>query len=273
MEAMKPENLKSKDVRGMLIENSKDPKKHRKEKLEPRTDGTLCLNNRSWLPCNGDLRNLIMHELHKSKYYVHQGSDKMNQDIKLLYWWPNMKADIATYVSKYLTCLRVKAKHQKPSSLLVQPEILQWKWDNIIMDFVTKLPKTQSGNDTIWAEVRDAQLIGPELIHQTTEKIVQIKKRIQAARDQKKSYADVRCNTLEFQVGDQVMLKVSPLKGVVRFGKRGKLNLKCLSDEPLAILLDEVHIDDKLRFVKEPIEIMDHDVKRLKQSHVPIIKV
>ncbi|GKA16161.1 putative reverse transcriptase domain-containing protein, partial [Tanacetum coccineum] len=315
IEARKPENLKSEDVGGMLIENSKDPEKPRKEKLEPRADGTLCLNNRSWLPCYGDLRALIMHESHKSKYSVHPGSDKMYQDMKQLYWWPNMKADIATYVSKCLTCLRVKAEHQKPSGLLVQPAIPQWKWENITMDFVTKLPRTQSGNDTIWvivdrltksahflpmretdpmdklarlylkevvtrhgipvliiydrgprftsnfwrsfqkamctqldmrhlplikfsynnsyhasikaapfealygrkcrspvcwAEVRDARLTGPELVHETTEKIVQIKHRMQAARDHQKSYAD--------------MLKVSPWKGVVRFGKRGKLN-------------------------------------------------
>ncbi|GKE73366.1 putative reverse transcriptase domain-containing protein, partial [Tanacetum coccineum] len=153
IEARKPENLKSEDVGGMLIENSKDPEKPRKEKLEPRTDGTLCLNNRSWLPRYGDLRTLIMHESHKSKYSIHSGSDKMYQDMKQLYWWPNMKADIATYVSKYLTCLRVKAEHQKPSGLLVQPEIPQWKWDNITMDFVTKLPRTQRGNDTIWVIV------------------------------------------------------------------------------------------------------------------------
>ncbi|GJV53828.1 putative reverse transcriptase domain-containing protein [Tanacetum coccineum] len=363
-EARKPKNLKSEDVGGMLIENSKDPEKPRKEKLEPRADGTLCFNNRSWLPCYGDLRTLVMHESHKSKYSVHPGSDKMYQDMKQLYWWPNMKADIATYVSKCLTCLRVKAEHQKPSGLLVQPEIPQWKWDNITMDFVTKLPKTQSGNDTIWvivdrltksahflpmretdpmdklarlylkevvtrhgipvsiicdrdprftsnfwksfqkamgtrldmstayhpetdgqsertiqtledmlracvidfgngwerhlpliefsynnsyhasikaapfealygrkcrspvcwAEVGDAQLTGPELIHETTEKIVQIKQRIQAARDRQKGYADVRCKPLEFQVCDRVMLKVSPWKGVVCFGKRGKLN-------------------------------------------------
>nr|GEU83534.1 putative reverse transcriptase domain-containing protein [Tanacetum cinerariifolium] len=152
-EAMKPENLKSEDVGGMLIENSKDPEKPRKEKLEPHADRTLCLNNRSWLPCYGDLRTLIMHESHKSKYSVHSGSDKMYQDMKLLYWWPNMKADIATYVSKCLMCLKVKAKHQKPSGLLVQPEIPQWKWDNITIDFVTKLLKTQSGNDTIWVVV------------------------------------------------------------------------------------------------------------------------
>ncbi|GJU59573.1 putative reverse transcriptase domain-containing protein [Tanacetum coccineum] len=135
-----------------------------------------------------------------------------------------------------------------------------------------------------WAEVEDAQLIGPEINHETTEKIVQIKQRIQAAHDRQKSCADVRRKPLEFQEGDRVMLKVSPWKGVIHFGKRGKLNpryigpfkvlaKKCLSDEPLAIPLDEIHIDDKLYFVEEPIEIMDRAVKRLKQSRIPIIKV
>ncbi|GJS76421.1 putative reverse transcriptase domain-containing protein [Tanacetum coccineum] len=151
IEARKPENLKSEDVGGMLIENSKDPEKPRKEKLEPRADGTMCLNNRSWLPRYGDPGPLILHESPQVKYSVHPGS--MYQDMKQLYWWPNMKADIATYVSKCLTCLRVKAEHQKPSGLLVQPAIPQWKWENITMDFVTKLPRTQSGNDTIWVIV------------------------------------------------------------------------------------------------------------------------
>nr|GEZ71747.1 putative reverse transcriptase domain-containing protein [Tanacetum cinerariifolium] len=152
-EAMKPENLMSEDVGGMLIENSKDPEKPKKEKLEPRADGTLCLNNKSWLTCYGELRTLIMHESHKSNYSVHPGSDKLYQDMKLLYWRPNMKADIATYVSKCLTYVKVKGEHQKPCGLLVQPELPQWKWDNITMDFFTKLPKTQSGNDTMWVVV------------------------------------------------------------------------------------------------------------------------
>ncbi|GJW56826.1 putative reverse transcriptase domain-containing protein [Tanacetum coccineum] len=145
IEARKPENIKNEDVGGMLIENSKDPEKLRTEKLKPHVDGTLCLNGRSWLPFYGDLWTVIMHESHKSKYYIHLGFDKMYQDMKKLYWWPNMKADIATYVSECLTYAKVKAEHQRPSGLLVQPEIPQWKWDNITMDFIMKLPKSSQG--------------------------------------------------------------------------------------------------------------------------------
>nr|GEW56360.1 putative reverse transcriptase domain-containing protein [Tanacetum cinerariifolium] len=135
IEALKPENLKKEDVGG--VTRTDIPK----ESLEPRTDGTLCLNGKSWLPCYGDLRSVIMHESHKSKYSIHLGSEKIYQDVKKLYWWPNMKADIATYVSKCLTCAKVKAEHQRLSGLLVQPAIPVWKWDNITLDFVTKLLK------------------------------------------------------------------------------------------------------------------------------------
>ncbi|GJR15814.1 putative reverse transcriptase domain-containing protein [Tanacetum coccineum] len=152
-EARKPENIKNEDVGGMLVENAKNPEAIRTEKLEPRADGTLCLNGRSWLPCYGDLRTVIMHESHKSKYSIHPSFDKMYQDMKKLCRWPNMKANIATYVSKCLTCAKVKAEHQRPSGLLVQPKIPEWKWDNITMDFVTKLPKSSQGYDTIWVIV------------------------------------------------------------------------------------------------------------------------
>nr|GEW00659.1 putative reverse transcriptase domain-containing protein [Tanacetum cinerariifolium] len=186
-EAMKPENLKSEDVGGMLIENSKDPEKPRKEKLEPREDGTLCLNNRSWLLCYGDLRTMIMHESHKSKYYVHPGSDKMHQDMKLLYWWPNMKADIATY-ERHLPLVEFSYNNSYHASIKAAPfKVL----------YGQKCP-----SPVCWAEVRDAQLTGLELIHETTKEIMQIKQRIQAARDLQKSYADVRRKPLEFQASD-----------------------------------------------------------------------
>ncbi|GJS54135.1 putative reverse transcriptase domain-containing protein [Tanacetum coccineum] len=141
-EALKKKNVKAENL-GRLI----------KQIFELRPDETRCFGNRVWLPRFGGLRDLIMHESHKSKYSIHPGSDKMYQVLKLLYRWLNMKADIATYVSKCLTCTKVKAEHQKPYGLLQQPEIPVWKWERIIMDFVSGLPKTPSGYDTIWVIV------------------------------------------------------------------------------------------------------------------------
>ncbi|KAJ0866429.1 putative nucleotidyltransferase, Ribonuclease H [Helianthus annuus] len=392
-----------------------------------------------------------MDEAHKSRYSVHPGSDKMYHDLKTTYWWPGMKAHIATYVSKCLTCARVKTEYQKPAGLLQQPEIPKWKWEQISMDFVTGLPRSQRGNDTIWvivdrltksahflaiketdkfstlaeiylkevvsrhgvptsiisdrdarftselwqamhkcfgsrldmstayhpqtdgqsertiqtledmlracvidfgknwekhlplvefsynnsyhtsiqaapfealygrkcrsplcwAEIGDSQITGPEMVVDTTEKIAQIRQRMAAARDRQKSYADKRRKPLEFQVGDRVLLKVSPWKGVVRFGKRGKLNpryigpfeitekigkvayrlnlpeelsavhnvfhvsnlKKCLSDETLVIPFKELTIDEQLHFTEEPIEITDRVIKTLKRSQIPLVRV
>ena len=143
-EALKKENRPAENIHGM-VEN--------KNGFVKRTDGTLCFGERSWIPLYGEIREMIMHESHKSKYSIHPGADKMYHDLKKLYWWPNMKADIALYVNKCLTCSRVKEEHHKPSGLLTQPELPVWKWERITMDFITKLPRTVSGCDAIWVIV------------------------------------------------------------------------------------------------------------------------
>ncbi|GKE40830.1 putative reverse transcriptase domain-containing protein [Tanacetum coccineum] len=268
----------------------------------------------------------------------------MYQDMKKLYWWPNMKADIATNVRKCLTCAKVKAEHQRSSGLLVQPEIPQWSLQKAlgmnldmsiayhpqtdgqsersiqtlkdmmracVIDFGNALYGRKFRSPVFWAEVGQVQLTGPEIVQETTEKVIQIKQIMQAAHDRQKSYADLKRKPMEFQVRDKVMLKFLPWKGVVRFVKWGKLNpryvgpfkvlekvgsvayklelpqelsrvhntfhvsnlKKCYADEPLAVPLDGLHIDDKLHFVEEPVKIMDREVKRLKQSRIPIVKV
>ncbi|GKC50770.1 putative reverse transcriptase domain-containing protein, partial [Tanacetum coccineum] len=329
-EALKPENLEKEDIGGMIRKDIP------KERLEPRTDGTLCLNGRSWLPCYGDLRSVITHKSHKSKYSIHPGSKKMYQDMKKLYWWPNMKADIATYISKCLTCAKVKAEHQRPSGLLVQPAIPEWKWDNITMDFITKLPKSSQGFDTIWVivdrltksvhflpirendpldklarsfqkalgtDLSMSTAYHPETDGQSERTIQTLKDMLRAcvidfgkgwvkhlplaefsynnnyhasikaapyealygrkcrshvcwAEDRQKSYADLKRKPMELEVGDMFMLKVSPWKGVVRFGKQ-----------------EGIHVDDKLLFMEEPVEIMEREIKRLKRSLIPVFKV
>ncbi|GJY06041.1 putative reverse transcriptase domain-containing protein [Tanacetum coccineum] len=301
IEALKTENLVNEDVGGMIRKDIP------KERLEPRADGTLCLHGRSWLPCYGDLRSVIMHESHKSKYSIHPGSEKMYQDMKKLYWWPNMKADIATYVSKCLTCARVKAEHQRPSGLLVQPKIPEWKWDNITMDFITKLPKSsqvarhgipvsiicdRDGRFTsnFWKSFQKA--LGTDISMSTAyhlETDGQSERTIQTLKDMLRAYViDFGKGWVKHLPLAEFMLKVSPWKGVVRFGKRGKLNpryvgpfkviakvgrvsyklelpqelsrvhhtfhvsnlKKCYANEPLVMTLEGIHVDDKLQFVE-----------------------
>ncbi|GKD74838.1 putative reverse transcriptase domain-containing protein [Tanacetum coccineum] len=121
--------------------------------MERNEDESLYFIDRIWVSLVGGVRTIIMNEAHKTRYYVYPGSDKMYYDLRDMYWWPEMKRDIATYVSKCLTCSKVKAEHQRPSGLLQQPEIPEWKWDKITKDFITKLPKTKSGHDTIWVIV------------------------------------------------------------------------------------------------------------------------
>ncbi|GJZ59926.1 putative reverse transcriptase domain-containing protein [Tanacetum coccineum] len=257
-EALKEENIKAKNLRGM------------NKSFEIRPDGTRCIKNQSWLPLFGNLRDLIMHESHKLKYSIHPGSDKMYQDLKKLYWWPNMKAIIAEYVGKCLTCSRVKAECQKPSGLLVQPEIPMWK-----KGFGCISP-------VCWAEVGDVQLMAPEIINETIEKIVQIRQCLQAARDRQRSYANRGTLNPRYIGPFKILEWIGPVAYKLELLEELSnvhstfyvSNLKkCLFDKSLVIPTKELRLNDKLNFVEEPVEIVDREVKKLKQSRILIIKV
>nr|GEY38621.1 putative reverse transcriptase domain-containing protein [Tanacetum cinerariifolium] len=204
-EGQKPKNIKNENVRGMIRKDIP------KEKLEPRVDGTLCFNVRSWLPCYGDLRTEIMHESHKSKYSIHPGSNKMYQDLKTLYWWPNMKANITTYISKCLTCAKIKAKHQMPLGLLLGIELSL---------------RFRHGKGSYVLENKGS--LNPRYVRplKLLEKVRAIAYKLELPQELSKVY-----NTFH----------VSNLK-------------KCHTNEPLAILLDGLHIDDKLHLVEEPVD-------------------
>ncbi|GKA12122.1 putative nucleotidyltransferase, ribonuclease H [Tanacetum coccineum] len=195
-EAFKEENAPAERLHGL------------DQQMERKEDESLYFMDRIWVPLVGGVRTIIMDEAHKTRYSVHPGADKMYHDLRDMYWWPGMKRDIATYVSKCLTCSKVKAEHQRPSGLLQQPEIPEWKWDNITMDFIMKLPRSRwtvlhnvsgkplqkalrtqldiirlspqnrwrqscmskVGSPFLWVEIGESRLIGPKLGQGTTEK-------------------------------------------------------------------------------------------------------
>ncbi|GJZ69398.1 reverse transcriptase domain-containing protein [Tanacetum coccineum] len=393
------------------------------QQMEKREDGSLHYMDRIWVPLVGGVRTKIMDEAHKTRYSVHPGADKMYYDLRDMYWWPGMKKEIAIYVSKCLTCAKVKAEHQRPSGLLQQPEIPEWKWEKIAMDFITKFPRSSSGHDAIWvivdrltksthflairedysmeklarlyideivarhgvptsiisdrdgcftsrfwqtmqkalgtrldmsttyhpqtngqsertiqtledmmracvidfwwkleysfplaefsynnsyhssircalfealyerkcrspvlwAEIGDSRLIGLELVQETTNKVVVIRDRLKAARGCQKSYADNRRKRLEFQVGPfEFLERISPVAYRLRLPEelssvRDTFHVsnlkKCLANANFHVPLDEIKVDKILRFVEEPLEIMDREVKTLKRSKIPIVKV
>ncbi|KAJ9541625.1 LOW QUALITY PROTEIN: hypothetical protein OSB04_028131 [Centaurea solstitialis] len=437
--ASKVENLKSERMVGFL------------DTLVTDTEGLKCFGNRIWIPKLGDLRKKILVEAHKSKYSVHPGTNKMYHGLRQSYWCPGMKKDIAYFVERCVTCLQVKIEHQRPYGKLQQLPILEWTWEHVTMDFVTKLPRTPKGYDTIWVivdrlsksahflpmketysmerltrlyiaeivrlhgtpvsivsdrdarftstfwqsfqremgtrvnlstayhpqtdgqsertiqtledmlracvmdfggswedhlpliefaynnsyhssieaapyeilygrkcrtplcwnEVGEKQLTGPEVVQITSDKINQVRERLKTARDRQKSYADKRRKDIEFQVGDQVLLKVSPWKGVIRFGKKGKLsprytrpykiterigavaykldlpvelggvhntfhvsNLrKCLADPETAIPLQDIEVDQKLNFVEEPVAVTDRKIRKLRNKEIVLVKI
>ncbi|GJU21656.1 putative reverse transcriptase domain-containing protein [Tanacetum coccineum] len=386
-------NLKNEDVGGMIRKDLP------KERLEHRTDGTLCLNGRSWLPCYGDIRTVIMHESHKSKYSVYPAIVLSAANIKLNIidhgivgtttdTWNGSGNNITMdFVTKLLSHHRVMthfwvivdrltksviftpmretdsmeklarlnikdvvARHGIPVSIICDrdPRFASHFWRSLQKALGTSLdmstayhPETDGQSERTIQTLEGfatccSDRLGKGLDNHVAISRVSyynsylasikaipfealydrkcrspIKQRIQAARDRQKSYADLKHKPMEFQVGDKVMLKVSPWKGVVRFGKWGKLNpqyvgpfkvlerigpvayklelpqelsrvhntfhvsnlKKCYSDEQLAVSLEGLHVDDKLQFVEEPVEIMEREIKRLKRSRIPLIKV
>ncbi|KAK1422572.1 hypothetical protein QVD17_17855 [Tagetes erecta] len=439
VEALKEENLKRERIIGQV------------HQLEENDKGIKVRCGRIWIPWTCKIKTIILDEAHKSKYSIHPGAIKMYNDLKKEYWWPGMKRDIVKYVERCLTCLQVKAEHQKPYGKMQPLEIPLWKWEHITMDLVTKLPKTAKGYDAIWVvvdrltksahfipiresyssermaevyvseivsshgvpvsivsdrdtrftsrfwrkfqeemgtkllistayhpqtdgqsertiqtledmlraciidfggswdkylplvefsynnsyhssikrapfemlygrkcrtpvcwgEIGERELENKEVINITNEKIDQIREHLKAAQDRQKSYADKRRRPIEFQVGDFVMLKVSPWKGVIRFRKRGKLSprfigpfkiiarvgkvayrlelpeelngihntfhvsylRKCLADETACVPLNDIEVDDKLNYVEKPVAILDRKVKQLRNKIINQVKV
>ncbi|KAJ9544983.1 LOW QUALITY PROTEIN: hypothetical protein OSB04_024690 [Centaurea solstitialis] len=439
IEALKPEHMKSERMVGYVDSLSEDNR------------GLKVFKTRIWVPRIGGLREVILEEAHKSRLSIHPGGTKMYHDLRTEYWWPGMKVDIGRYVEKCITCLQVKAEHQKPYGSLQPLEVPVWKWEELTMDLVTKLPKTSRQHDSIWIIVdrltksahflpvresylmdkwaqlyideviarhgvpvkvisdRDSRftskfwksmqrelgtrvalstayhpqtdgqsertiqtledmlracilefggtwdihlplvefsynnsyhssikmapfealygrkcrtplcwqetgekiLAGPELIQITHDKIRVIRERMKAAQHRQKSYADKRRRPIEFFVGDMVMLKVSPWKGVLRFGKQGKLSPrfvgpfkilervgkqayrlelpeevagihdvfhvgylgKCLGKHDERIPLAEVKLDKRLTYVEEPEAILNERTANLRNKNVELVLV
>ncbi|GJW73428.1 putative reverse transcriptase domain-containing protein [Tanacetum coccineum] len=301
------------------------------QQMERKEDESLYFMDRIWVLLVGGVRTIIMDEAHKTRYYVHLGANKMYHDLRDMYWWPGLKRDIATltksahflatrkdYSMEKLARLyidEIVTRHGVPVSIILDQDrrFISRFWQTLQKALGTRLDmgttyhpqmdgQTLYGrkcwSPILWAKTGESRLIGPELVQETTDKVVLIKEKLKAEKDHQKSYADNRRKPLEFEIEDQVLLKVSPWKGVIRFRKKGKLapryvgpfeilerigpasyrlrlpeelssvhdtfhvsNLnKCLADANLHVPLDEIKVDKTLRFVEEPIEIIDREV-------------
>ncbi|KAL0539906.1 hypothetical protein IC582_024127 [Cucumis melo] len=364
------------------------------------SDGGLLFERRLCVPSDSAVKTELLSEAHSSPFSMHPGSTKMYQDLKRVYWWRNMKREVAEFVSRCLVCQQVKAPRQKPAGLLQPLSIPEWKWENVSMDFITGLPRTLRGFTVIWVvvdrltksahfvpgkstytaskwaqlymseivrlhgvpvsivsdrdarftskfwkglqtamgtsyqttigmapfealygkccrspvcwgEVGEQRLMGPELVQSTNEAIQKIRSRMHTAQSRQKSYADVRRKDLEFEVGDKVFLKVAPMRGVLRFERRGKLSPRFVG--PFEILerigpvayrlalppsLSTVHdvfhvsmlrkyvpdpshvvdhepleIDENLSYTEQPVEVLAREVKTLRNKEIPLVKV
>ncbi|KAL0551689.1 hypothetical protein IC582_010778 [Cucumis melo] len=415
------------------------------------SDGGLLFERRLCVPSDSAVKTELLTEAHSSPFSMHPGSTKMYQDLKRVYWWRNMKREVAEFVSKCLVCQQVKAPRQKPAGLLQPLSIPEWKWENVFMDFITGLPRTLRGFTVIWVvmdrltksahfvpgkstytaskwaqlymseivrlhgvpvsivydrdacftskfwkglqtamgtrldfstafhpqtdgqterlnqvledmlracalefpgswdshlhlmefaynnsyqatigmapfealygkccrspvcwgEVGEQRLMGPELVQSTNEAIQKIRSRMHTAQSRQKSYADVRRKDLEFEIGDKVFLNVAPMKGVLRFERRGKLSprfvgpfeilerigpvayrlalppslstvhdvfhvsmlRKYVPDPSHVVDYEPLEIDENLSYVEKPVEVLAREVKTLRNKEIPLVKV
>ncbi|KAL0546451.1 hypothetical protein IC582_016360 [Cucumis melo] len=415
------------------------------------SDGGLLFERRLCVPSDSAVKTELLSEAHSSPFSMHPGSTKMYQDLKRVYWWRNMKREVAEFVSRCLVCQQVKAPRQKPAGLLQPLSIPEWKWENVSMDFITGLPRTLRGFTVIWVvvdrltksahfvpgkstytaskwaqlymseivrlhgvpvsivsdrdarftskfwkglqtamgtrldfstafhpqtdgqterlnqvledmlracalefpgswdshlhlmefaynnsyqatigmapfealygkccrspvcwgEVGEQRLMGPELVQSTNEAIQKIRSRMHTAQSRQKSYADVRRKDLEFEVGDKVFLKVAPMRGVLRFERRGKLSprfvgpfeilerigpvayrlalppslstvhdvfhvsmlRKYVSDPSHVVDHEPLEIDENLSYTEQPVEVLAREVKTLRNKEIPLVKV
>ncbi|KAL0554942.1 hypothetical protein IC582_008872 [Cucumis melo] len=415
------------------------------------SDGGLLFERRLCVPSDSAVKTELLSEAHSSPFSMHPGSTKMYQDLKRVYWWRNMKREVAEFVSRCLVCQQVKAPRQKPAGLLQPLSIPEWKWENVSMDFITGLPRTLRGFTVIWVvvdrltksahfvpgkstytaskwaqlymseivrlhgvpvsivsdrdarftskfwkglqtamgtrldfstafhpqtdgqterlnqvledmlracalefpgswdshlhlmefaynnsyqatigmapfealygkccrspvcwgEVGEQRLMGPELVQSTNEAIQKIRSRMHTAQSRQKSYTDVRRKDLEFEIGDKVFLKVAPMRGVLRFERRGKLSprfvgpfeilerigpvayrlalppslstvhdvfhvsmlRKYVPDPSHVVDYEPLEIDENLSYVEQPVEVLAREVKTLRNKEIPLVKV
>ena len=435
----------------MMIEKNKEELTGEEISCQKDDKGVRRFTSRIWIPNIPELKEEIMHEAHNSRYSIHPGSTKMYQDIKGNFWWPNMKREIADWVSRCLTCQKIKAEHQRPSGLLQPLEIPEWKWEHVTMDFIVGLPKSKTNHDAIWVivdrltksahflpinerytierlvnlylkeivvrhgvpvsivsdrdarftsrfwksfqeclgtrlnlstayhpqtdgqsertiqtiedmlracvldfrgnwddhlplvefaynnsyhasigmapyealygrkcrspicweEVGERKIYGPELVEQTKQSIETIKKRLTAAQDRQRKYANLGRKNKEFEVGEKVLLKISPWKGVMRFGKKGKLSPRYIGpfeilrrvgnvsyqlalppdlqyihdvfhisvlkmykpDNRHVLAYEPINVEPDLTYEEQPIKIIDHKIKELRNKSVKMVKV
>nr|GEX50685.1 hypothetical protein [Tanacetum cinerariifolium] len=245
-EAFKQENVLAERLHGL------------DQQMERKEDESLYFMDRIWFPLLGGVRTIIMDEAHKTRYSVHPGADKMYHDLRDMYWWLGMKRNIATYISKCLTCSKTLEDMLRAcvsdfgGNWNVHLPLAKFSYNNSYHSSIRcALFKALYGRKCrsfiLWVEIGESSLIGPELVQETTDKVVLIKEKVKATRNRQKSYANNRRKPLELR--------------------------KCLADANVHVPLDEIKIDKTLHFVEEPIEIMDREVRSLKRSKISPMKV